>query len=86
VSGKSLSPLGSGCRERFRRDYGGCRGGCRIVAKGVVGSATVTGGSGVTVGLDGGGSRRRECDVVAAMEAMLVDDGAGLNGVDAVLT
>ena len=29
------------------------------------------GESGVTVGLDGGGSRRLECDVVAAMEAML---------------
>ncbi|QCD86920.1 hypothetical protein DEO72_LG3g1449 [Vigna unguiculata] len=39
VSGKSLSPLGFGGREWFRRDYGG-------------------------------GRRRRECDVVAAMEAM----------------
>jgi len=71
VSGKSLSLLGFGCREWFRRDYGGCRGGCEIVAKVLLGLRLSRGGSGVTVGLDGGGSRRLECDVVAAMEAML---------------
>ena len=48
MSGKFLSPLGFGCREWFKRDYGGYRGGCH--------------GSDV------------------------VDDGAEVNGVDAVLT
>jgi len=43
MSGKSLSPLGFGCHEWFRRDYGGCRGGCGIITEGVVGFATVTG-------------------------------------------
>ncbi|QCD82795.1 hypothetical protein DEO72_LG2g3136 [Vigna unguiculata] len=33
---------------------------------------------------DDGGRRRRECDGVAAVEAMHVDDGVGVNVVDAV--
>jgi len=37
----SLSTLGFGCCEWFRRDYGGYRGGCIVDTEGVAGFAAI---------------------------------------------